>query len=156
MKRTQLIGRRPLSPCRVQKTAGCTLPRLLFPRIVPRFSEMYPDLAGSGTLPYAIFSARINFCSQQRTPKPKSSCSKQAMATGIACLGGRSAPSKEHQNINSSSSMPLLYSVGLTECVAAERGTKGHTNDTQTHTHQEDGTRCQALASDSLRSSTVV
>ena len=50
VKRTQLIGRRPLSPCRVRKTAGYTLPRLLFSRtVVPRFSEMYPDLAGSGT-----------------------------------------------------------------------------------------------------------
>ena len=41
--------------------------------------------------------------------------------------------------------MPLLnYSVERT--VAKERATKGHTNDT----HQEDGSRCQALASDSL------
>ena len=101
VKRTQLIGRRPLSPCRVRKTAGYTLPRLLFSRTVPRFSEMYPDLAGSGTLPSVIFSARITLRSQQRTPKPKSSCSKQVMATGIASLGGRSAPTKEHQNINS-------------------------------------------------------
>ena len=61
-----------------------------------------PDLAGSGTLPSVIFSARITFRSQQRTPKPKSSCSKQVMATGIASLRGRSAPTKEHQNINSS------------------------------------------------------
>ena len=76
VKRTQLIGRRPLSPCRVRKTAGYTLPRLFFPRIVPRFSETYPDMAGSGTLPSAILSARIPFRSQQRTPKPKSSCSK--------------------------------------------------------------------------------
>ena len=42
VKRTQLIGRRPLSPRRVGKTAGYTLPCLLFPRTVPRFSEMYP------------------------------------------------------------------------------------------------------------------
>ena len=61
VKRTQLSGRRPLSPCRVRKTAGYTLPRLLFSRTVPRFSEMYPDLAGSGTLPSAIFSVRIIF-----------------------------------------------------------------------------------------------
>ena len=79
VKRTQLFGRRPLSPCRVGKTAGYTLPRLLFSRTVPRFSETYPDLAGSGTLPSAIFSARITFRSQQRTPKPNFSCSKQAM-----------------------------------------------------------------------------
>ena len=98
VKRTQLIGRRPLSPCRVRKTAGYTLPRLLFSRTIPRFSEMYPDLAGSRTLPSAFFFARITSRSQQRTPKPKSSC----LATGIASLGGRSAPNKEHQNINSS------------------------------------------------------
>ena len=131
VKRTLLIGRRPLSPCLVRKTAGYTLPRLLFPRTVPRFSEMYPDLAGSGTLPSAIFSARITFRSRQSTPKPKSPCSKQAMSTGIACLGGRSAPTKEHQNTNSSYSrhtMPPFYSVERTICVAAERGTKGHTN----------------------------
>ena len=93
VKRTQLIGRRPLSPCRVQKTAGYTLPRLLFSKTVPRFSEMYPDLPGSGTLPSAIISARITFRSQQRTPKPKYSC----LAVGIASLGGQSAPTKEHQ-----------------------------------------------------------
>ena len=125
VKRTQLIGRRPLSPCRVRKMAGYTLPRLLFSRTVPRFFEMYPDLAGSGTLPPAIFSARITFRSQQRTPKPKSSCFKQAMATGIASLGGRSAPTKEHQNINPYSSkhtIPLFYSVERT--VATERATK--------------------------------
>ena len=90
---------------------------------------MYPDLAGSGTISSAIFSARITFRSQQRKPKPKSSCSKQAMATGIASLGGLSAPTKEHQNINSSSSkhtMPLFYGVERT--VATERATKGHTN----------------------------
>ena len=102
VKRTQLIGRRPRSPCRVRKTAGYTLPRVLFSRTAPRFSEMYPDLAGSGTLPSAIFSAPITFRSQQRRPKPKSSCSKQTMATGTASLGGRSAPTKEYQNINSS------------------------------------------------------
>ena len=88
VKRTQLIVRRPLLPCRVRKTAGYTLPRLLFSRTVPPFSEIYPDLAGSGTLPSAIFSARITFRSQRRTPKPKSPCSKQAMATGIASLTG--------------------------------------------------------------------
>ena len=82
VKRTQLIDRRPFSSCRVRKTAGYTLPRLLFSRTVPPFSEMYPDLAGSGTLPSTIFSARITFRSQPRTRKPKSSCSKQAMATG--------------------------------------------------------------------------
>ena len=91
VKRTQLIGRRPLPPCRVRKTAGYTLPRLLFPRNVLRFSEMYPDLAGSGTLPSAIFSGRITFRSQQRTPKPKSFCSNQAIATDIASSSGRSA-----------------------------------------------------------------
>ena len=107
VKRTQLIGQRPLSPCRVRKTAGYTLPRLLFSRTVPRFSEMYPDLAGSGTLPSAIFSGRITLRSQQRTPKPKSSCCKQVMATGIACLGGRSAPTKEYQNIDSSPSLTV-------------------------------------------------
>ena len=37
---------------------------------------------------------------QRKTHKLKSSC----LATGIACLGRRSAPTKEHQNINSSSS----------------------------------------------------
>ena len=47
VKRTQLIGRRALLPCRVRKTAGYTLSRLRFPRTVPRFSEMYPDLTGS-------------------------------------------------------------------------------------------------------------
>ena len=52
VKRTQPISRRPLSPCRVRKTAGYTLPRLLFSRTV--LSEMYPGLAGSGTLPSAI------------------------------------------------------------------------------------------------------
>ena len=129
VKRTQLIGRRPLSPCRVRKTAGYTLRRLFFSRTVPRFSGMYPDLAGSGTLPSAIFSARITFRSQQRTPKPKSSCSKQTMTTGIASLGGRSAPTKEHQNINSSTfkhTMPLFYSMERT--VATERATKGQKN----------------------------
>ena len=127
VKWTLLIGRRPLLPCRVRITAGYTLPRLLFSRTVPRFSEMYPDLAGSRTLPSAIFSAQITFRSQQRTPKRKSPCSKQAMATGIASLGGRSAPTKEHQNINSSTSkhtMPLFYSVERT--VATETAAKGH------------------------------
>ena len=101
VKRTQLIGRRPLLPCRVRKTAGYTLPRLLFSRTVPRLSEMYPDLAGiSGTLPSAIFSAGITFRSQQRTLKPKYFC----LATGIASLGGRSAPTKEHQK----STLPFL------------------------------------------------
>ena len=52
---------------------------------------------------------------------------------------------------------PVYYSlkraVLLERTVATERATKGHTNDT----HQEDGRyRCQALASDSLRSSTIV
>ena len=101
-----------------------------FPRIVPRFSVMYPDLSGSGTLPSTIFYARIPFRSQQRTPKSKPSCSKQAMATGIiACLGGRSAPTKEHQNINSpyfKHTTPLFYSVERT--VATGRETKGHTD----------------------------
>ena len=47
--------------------------------------------------------------------------------------------------------MPLFYSEEQT--VATERATKGHTNDT----HQEDAaSRCQALALDGLRSSTVV
>ena len=126
VKRTQLIGRRPLSPCRVRKTAGYTLPRLLFPRTVPRFSEMYPDLAGSGTLPSTIFSAQITFRSQQRTPKPKSSCAQQAMATSIASLGARSAPTKEHQSINSSSSehtMPLFYSSVEGDCSGRESET---------------------------------
>ena len=99
MKQTQLIGRRPLSPCCVRKTTGYTVPHLLFSRTVPRFSEMYPDLAGSETLSSSIFSARITYRCQQRTPKPKSSC----LATSIASLGGRSAPTKEHQNINNSS-----------------------------------------------------
>ena len=130
VKRTQLIGRRPLSPCRVRKTAGYTLPRLLFLRTVPRFSELYPDLARRGTLQSAISSARITFRSQQRTPKPKSSCSKQAMATTVAPSGRRSAPTKEHQNITNSFSskhtMPLFYRVERT--VATERGTKGRTN----------------------------
>ena len=129
VKRTQLISRCPLSPFRVRKTVGYTLPRLLFSKTVPRFSEMYPDLAGSGTLPSAIFSARITLRSQQRTPKPKSSCSKQVMATGIASIGGRSAPSKEYQNINPFTSKhtgPLFCSVERN--VATERATKEHTN----------------------------
>ena len=57
--------------------------------------------------------------------KHKSSC----LATGIACLGGRSAPTKEHQNINSSTfkhTMPHFYNVERT--AATERATKGHTN----------------------------
>ena len=116
-------------PC--PKNGGVyTLLCLLFSRTVPRFAGMYADLAGSGTLPSAVFSARITFRSQQRTPKPKSPA-KQAMATGVACLGGRSAPTEEHQNISSSSSkhtMPLFYSVERT--VATERVTKGHTNPT--------------------------
>ena len=77
----------------------------------------------------------------QKTHKPKSSCSKQAMAIGklpiaIACLGGRSAPTKEHQNMNCSSSKyakPFFYNLERTGCVAAERGSKEYTNDTQTH-----------------------
>ena len=125
VKRAKLIGRRPLSPYRVGKTAGYTLPRLLFSKTVPRFSEIYPDLARSGTLPSAIFSARITFRSQQRTPKPKFFCSKQAMATGIASLGGRSAPTKEHSS-TSKHTMPLFYSVE--RIVATERATKGHIN----------------------------
>ena len=55
-------------PCR-KNGRVYTLPRLLFPRTVPRFSEMYPDLARNPctdarrteTLPSAIFSARITF-----------------------------------------------------------------------------------------------
>ena len=78
--------------------AASTLPRLLFSRTVPRFSEMYPDLAESGTLTSTIFSAGITFRSQQRRPKPKSF----RLANSIASLGGWSAPTKEHQNINSS------------------------------------------------------
>ena len=50
------------------------------------------------------------------------------MATGVASLGGRYAPTQEQQkNINSSASkntMPLFYSVERT--VATERATKGH------------------------------
>ena len=129
VKRTHLIGRRPLSPCRVRKTAGYTLPRLLFSRTVPRFYEMDPDLAGSGTFPSTIFSARTTFRSQQRAPKPKSSCSKQAMAIGIASsLSGRFAPTKEHQNINSSASkhtMPLFLQRGM-DCSDRESDHRTH------------------------------
>ena len=80
-------------------------------------------MPGSGTLPSAILSARITFRSQQRTPKPKSSCYNG----NRHCFFGRSAPTKQHQNINSSSSkhtMPLFYSVERT--VATKRTTKGH------------------------------
>ena len=110
VKRTQLIGRRPLSPCRVRKTAGYTLPRVLSPRMVPRFSEIYPDLAGSKTLPSAISSARITLRSQQRTPKPKSSCSKQAMATGGPLLS---------KNTKTSTHLPVLN----IQCHFLQRGT---------------------------------
>ena len=51
------------------------------------------------------------------------------MATGIASLGGRPAPTEENQNINSFTAkhtMPLVYRVERT--VATERATKGHTN----------------------------
>ena len=64
----------------------------------PIFRNVPCDLAGSETLLSAIFSARITFRSHQRTPKPNSSY----LATGIASLDGRSAPTKEHQNIISS------------------------------------------------------
>ena len=46
------------------------------------------------------------------------------MTTGNASLGGRSAPTKEHQNINFSSSkhtMPLFYSVERTVATERER-----------------------------------
>ena len=68
-------------------------------------SVTLPDLAGSGTLPSTIFSARITSRSQQRTPKPKSSCCKQVMATGIAFLqaGGLLLPKN-----TKTSTLPLL------------------------------------------------
>ena len=48
----------------------------------------------------------------QRTHKPKSSC----LTTGIACLGARSALTKEHQNISTlpfEHTMKLFYRVFL-------------------------------------------
>ena len=120
VKRTQLIGRRPLSPCRVRKTAGCTLPQLLFPRTVPRFSQMYPDLAGNWTLPSAIFSVRITFRSPQRTPKSKSSCSKQAMATGIF--------SKKNQNTPRPSEHPPVMGGKMSKRLGGIKGCKYKTS----------------------------
>ena len=151
---------------------------------------MYPDLAGSGTLPSAsaVFSARITFRSQQRTPDFCFSlfftCSadyerdwppykvvffglatnalnvrnnqnpnlpvlnKQWQPALLLYVGGPFLP----KNTNTST-LPLKHLVPLERTVVAiERATKGHTNDTR----QEDSSRCQALASDSLRSSTIV
>ena len=73
VKRTQLIGRRPLLPCRVRKTAGYTLPHVYFS------PELYPDFPKC-TLTWrevGLFHRRLFF--------PHESLS---------------APSKGHQNPN--------------------------------------------------------
>ena len=74
-------------PC--PKNGGVYPATATFPQNCTPISEIYPDLAGSWTLPSVIFSARIIFRSHQRTPKHKSSCSKQTMTTG-SNLSGRS------------------------------------------------------------------
>ena len=99
-----------------------TLPRLLLSRTVPRFSEMYPDLAGSGTLPSAVFSAPITFRSSKGHQNPNlPAVSKQWQP---ALLLRRAVLPKNTKT----PILPLKHTVLLERTVATESATKGHTN----------------------------